>query len=89
MVPKSLSPCAILALRRNAIERYGGDPTERESDKECIDRSIGAALQGAYYLGEGGAVDSLHVASLLLYYFVKNHCFLDGNKRTGWMVAVD
>lgn len=36
-----------------------------------------------------GSLDPIHVASSLLYYIVKRHCFTDGNKRVAWAVAVD
>jgi death-on-curing protein len=28
-------------------------------------------------------------AGCLLYYLVKNHCFIDGNKRVGWAACME
>lgn len=36
-----------------------------------------------------GQLDHIHIASFLLYYVAKRHCFTDGNKRVAWAVAVD
>lgn len=68
---------------------YGGDPTERASDAACVDKSLGAALLAASYLSTDGRTDPLHVASSLLFYLAKNHCFTDGNKRVSWAAAVE
>ena len=64
MGPKSGSVDAVVAIRRAAMEKYGGDRTERDCDTPCVERSIGATIQGAYYLSEKGEVNPLHVAAL-------------------------
>ena len=83
------TPDDVVRMHADLIARYGGDGTTRASDRDCADRSLGAALQGAFYLAEDGRIDPLHHAACLLVYLAKNHCFTDGNKRVAWYAAVD
>ena len=89
MQSQPITEARVIELWRHGIARYGGDQTERESDPGCVEKSISASINGAYYLSEGAEVNPLHLAGLLLFYLVRNHCFLDGNKRVGWMAAVE
>jgi prophage maintenance system killer protein len=78
-----------MALHREAAKRYGGIPTQRDGDFDCIDGHIGSAVNAAYYF-EGGNQDmGLIVGAHLLYYIAGGHCFVDGNKRTGWLACVE
>lgn len=40
-------------------------------------------------MSDDGTTNVVHTASLTLFYLVKNHCFVDGNKRVAWLAAVD
>jgi death-on-curing protein len=88
MIPPALQVAAILALHREAA-RYGGEPTERESDGQCVERSVAAAIMGAGYMAAGSPPNILHIAALSLFYLAKNHCFVDGNKRVAWMAITN
>ena len=78
----------ILELHAEAIQRYGGDPSPSEKDG-CVDRSLGAAWNAELYAGAADGVPGLCFAGCLLFYLVKNHCFIDGNKRISWMAAME
>ena len=73
------------ALHRMALEQWGGLDGVR--DENCPDRSIHAALLSADYRAEGGEVSPVVVAAHLLWFFAKNHCFVDGNKRVAWSAS--
>lgn len=63
----------------------GGNP------HQCLDSSkIESAISSAFYPGSypfshGGLAK---VAGALFFYLVKSHAFMDGNKRTGALVAI-
>ena len=63
----------------------GGNP------HQCLDSGkIESAISSAFYPGSypfshGGLAK---VAGVLCFYLVKSHAFLDGNKRTGALVAI-
>lgn len=78
----------ILRKHESLIVRYGGDSSNRSDDTNCVERSLAAAKQACYYANEGRS-DAAHVASNLLFYLAKNHCFTDGNKRIAWAAAVE
>ena len=67
------------------ISIEGGTP------HQCLDRGkIESALHTAFYPGSypftaGGIAK---VAAVLCFYLVKSHPFIDGNKRTGALVAI-
>jgi len=80
----------IVAIRQDLVESHpASDRTVREIDAPCVDSAMQAALQGAFYTAIDGHLDHIHIASFLLYYVAKRHCFTDGNKRVAWAVAVD
>lgn len=82
-----LSPARVRELQLDGLARYGGAAGEIRND--CVEGSIGAAEQGAWYAAADGQVDVLTAASMLCFYLVTKHCFADGNKRIGWMAMVD
>jgi len=63
----------------NQIELYGG--TSGYVDKNRLEAAIGAVeagMSGQYFH------PTIHaMAAAYAYYIIKNHAFLDGNKRTG------
>jgi death-on-curing protein len=86
---KLVTPDRVLELHREATKRYGGNPTQREADSDCIDGHLGSAVNAAYYF-EGGEQDmGLIVGTHILYYIAGGHCFVDGNKRAGWLACVE
>jgi death-on-curing protein len=59
-------------------------------DQDCPERSLIGARQAEYYASVGSrfATEGLVTAAYALYYFAKNHCFVDGNKRVAWHVCL-
>ncbi|MBW8877272.1 MAG: Fic family protein [Acidobacteria bacterium] len=84
-----ITPDRILALHREGAARYGGDSTQRRTDVECVDGRIGSAVNAAAYCVEGDEDWGLILASYLLVYLAKDHCFVDGNKRVAWLAAIE
>lgn len=79
----------VMALHREAAQRYATDPTQRDEDYGCIDGHIGAAANAAYYFESGDQDMGLIVGTYILYYIARGHCFVDGNKRAGWLACVE
>jgi death-on-curing protein len=74
----------VIALHADQIERYGGRPGIR--DLGLLQSALGtpAATFDGRFLHEG-----LHeMAAAHLFHLVRNHPFLDGNKRVGLMVLL-
>lgn len=84
MQPVFLELGEILLIHEDQIERYGGSPGVRD---------IGI-LQSATAMPRVGIADRyLHenifeMAAAYLYYIVRDHPFVDGNKRTGAVAAI-
>lgn len=84
MKPVFLALDEVLALHADQLERYGGSPGIRDI----------ALLQSALAMPratfEGSFLHStLHeMAAAYLFHLVRNHPFVDGNKRTGLMTAI-
>jgi death on curing protein len=82
--PVFLTLDEVLALHADQIERYGGSPGIRDAGPlESALAAPQASFDGAY----------LHpsvpeMAAAYLFHLVKNHPFLDGNKRTGLAAAL-
>lgn len=79
----------ILALHQEGARRYGGDPTQRREDGDCVDGRIGSAANAASYCAEGDDDAGLILAAYLLFYLAKDHCFVDGNKRVAWLATME
>jgi death-on-curing protein len=84
-----LEPCfltlaEVLEIHNDQIKRYGGSPGIR--DIELLQSAIGQPSAGfsGGYLHE----DIYAMAAAYLYHIVRNHPFIDGNKRTGAVAAV-
>ena len=73
-------------LHRLAIERHGGE--HGILDVGGVDGAFDQARTKAAITSEA-ADDPLHVAVHLLVVLVRNHYFLDGNKRVGWLAMED
>ena len=78
------------SLYAEGIVRYGG--TGSKSKNGCVDGSLGAAYNAELYsmpeFNSETAVSGLVFAGYLLFYLTQNHCFVDGNKRIGWLSAM-
>ena len=76
---KVLSKRIILRLHADLIEAYGG--TDGVRDEGLLDSAIHAPLQS--FGGEELYPTLLEKAARLWYGLIKNHPFIDGNKRIG------
>lgn len=73
----------VLAIHRDQIQRYGGAPGIR--DLGLLDSALGMPAAGARgtYFHE----DLFQMAAAYLFHIVRNHPFVDGNKRVGAVAA--
>ena len=82
--PTFLTLDEVLALHADQIERYGGAPGVR--DLGLLESAIGAprATFG------GGLLHATlpEMAAAYLFHLVRNHPFVDGNKRAGLAAAI-
>ena len=84
MPPVFLTIAEVIEIHRDQIQRYGGRPGIREVG--LLESSVAmpqAAMGGEYLHG-----DLFEMAAAYLFHIVKNHPFVDGNKRTGAVVAL-
>ena len=81
---KFLSLTEILEIHRDQISRYGG--TSGIRDIELLKSALGMPM--ATYCGEFLHTDVYEMAAAYLFHLVKNHPFLDGNKRAGAVAAL-
>lgn len=76
---KILNKCQILMLHQHLVDETGGSPGLR--DEDLLDSALNAPFQ---VFGDTSAYPSLQrKAARLCYGLVKNHPFIDGNKRIG------
>jgi len=81
---KFLSLTEVLEIHRDQITRYGGTSGIREI--ELLKSALGIPM--ATYSGEFLHTDVYEMAAAYLFHLVKNHPFLDGNKRVGAVAAL-
>jgi death-on-curing protein len=84
VTPRFLDVEEVLAIHRYQIERYGGSLGVRDL----------GLLQSAVAMPQAGAGDEyfhediFEMAAAYLFHIVRNHPFIDGNKRTGTAAAL-
>lgn len=81
---KFLTLTEVLEIHRDQISRYGGTTGIR--DIELLKSALG--MPAATYGGEFLHTDVFEMAAAYLFRLVKNHPFLDGNKRVGAVAAL-
>lgn len=74
----------VIEIHRNQIERYGGHPGIRDIELLKAAVAMPAAGVGEDYLH----ADIFEMAAAYLFHIIRNHTFVDGNKRTGAVAAV-
>ena len=79
-VPQS----AVLALHDRALEKHGGLAGIRDS--RLLESALARPRQIHAY---GDKVDIVELAAAYTTGIVRNHPFVDGNKRTGFLVALE
>lgn len=83
-MPTFLTFDEVLAIHAHQIDRYGGDFGLR--DHALLESAL--AMPRAGFGGEDLHADLVEKAAAYLFHLVRNHPFVDGNKRTGLAVAL-
>ncbi|MGA7981294.1 MAG: type II toxin-antitoxin system death-on-curing family toxin [Chromatiaceae bacterium] len=84
MGPTFLGLAEVLAIHRDQIARYGGVAGIR--DIELLKSALG--MPAATYSAQFLHTDIYEMAAAYLFHLVRNHPFLDGNKRVGAVAAL-
>ncbi|MFZ0942484.1 MAG: type II toxin-antitoxin system death-on-curing family toxin [Syntrophobacteraceae bacterium] len=84
MSPEFLSLAEVLEIHRDQIDRYGGSPGIRDMRLLLSALAVPAATFGGSFLN----TDLFEMAAAYLFHIVRNHPFVDGNKRTGAVAAL-
>ncbi|MDP2735390.1 MAG: type II toxin-antitoxin system death-on-curing family toxin [bacterium] len=84
MAPLFLTLDEVVAIHRDQVERYGGDPGIR--DIELLKSAV--AMPTAGFGGDYLHTDIFEMAAAYLFHIIRNHPFVDGNKRTGAVAAL-
>lgn len=82
--PSFLTQDEVLALHTDQVTRYGG--TSGVRDAGLLQSAL--AMPEATYQGQFLHPDRFEMAAAYLFHLVKNHPFLDGNKRIGLMTTI-
>jgi len=81
---KFLTLTEVLKIHRDQISRHGGTTGIR--DIELLKSALG--MPATTYGGEFLHTDVFEMAAAYLFHLVKNHPFVDGNKRVGAVAAL-
>ena len=84
MKPIFLTVDSVLAIHNESLRRYGGLEGIRSLD--LLESAVAQPRAG--FGGEFLHPDLFMMAAAYLFHLVKNHPFLDGNKRTGLACAL-
>ena len=84
MTPLFLHIDEVLEFHRDLVETYGGSHGVRDLSLFQSALAMPEAGMGGVYFH----ADIYEMAAAYLFHIVKNHPFVDGNKRTGSMTAV-
>ena len=82
--PLFLTLDEVLGIHASRIRRYGGSPGVR--DLSLLRSSV--AIPQATFGGEFLHASLFEMAAAYLFHLVRNHPFVDGNKRTALMCAL-
>ena len=82
--PVFLGLDGVIEIHNDQIMRYGGHPGIR--DVELLKSAI--SMPAAYFDGNYLHTDIYEMAAAYLFHIVRDHPFIDGNKRTGAVAAV-
>src|SRR5262245_28869366 len=84
MTPRFLGFDEVLEIHRDQVDRYGGNSGIRDA---ALLRSA-LAMPRAGIAGGYLHVDLIEMAAAYAFHIVKNHPFIDGNKRVGAVAAL-
>jgi death-on-curing protein len=76
-----IAPEVVLAIHDRQLSEHGGRQGVR--DPGALDSALARPRNLAAY----GEADAAALAAAYAFGIVKNHAFVDGNKRTGWVVT--
>jgi death-on-curing protein len=76
-----IDPMVVQAVHDSQLAEHGG--MEGVRDQGLIESALARAQNLAAY----GEPDAAELAAAYAYGIAKNHGFVDGNKRTGWVIA--
>lgn len=95
MLPSQQQPITVdqvIGLHAKAMRMRGQDdfPVGRHV-RDCVAAKIGSANIADQISAANSQIAQagLAFAGHALFYLVKGHCFVDGNKRIGWIVAIE
>ena len=74
----------VIEIHRDQIERYGGHPGIR--DIELLQSAVAMPVAG--FSEDYLHTDIFEMAAAYLFHIIRNHPFMDGNKRTGAAAAM-
>ena len=83
MAPEFLTTEMIRSIHEDQIQRYGGRLGIRDMGR--LESAV--AMPQAGFGGQHVHTDLFEMAAAYLFHIVKNHPFVDGNKRVGAMAA--
>jgi death-on-curing protein len=84
LAPVFLSLAEVIEIHRDQIGRHGGHPGIRDFGLLAAAVAAPQATMGGKYLH----TDLFEMATAYLFHIVRNHPFVDGNKRAGAVVAL-
>jgi death-on-curing protein len=84
MEPLFLDVWDVVRIHRDQVQRYGGDPGIRDAGLLASATAMARAGTAEGYLHG----DLIGMAAAYLFHVVRDHPFVDGNKRTGAVAAI-
>lgn len=82
--PRWLSRAIVDAIHSELLSEHGGAPGVRDGGDGLIESSLAYSRNRFAYAPQSDLVD---LAAAYLFAFVKNHGYVDGNKRVGFACA--
>lgn len=82
--PVFLNLAEVLEIHQDQVARYGGAPGIR--DAGLLKSALG--MPATTYRGQFLHSDIYEMAAAYLFHLVRNHAFVDGNKRVGLVAAL-
>ena len=81
-----LQPKDVLVIHEYSINRYGGLPgLNPKEGMDCVEDKCYLPQQSFDGIERDPSIEEK--AAVYMYYFTIGHCFVDGNKRVGYLVA--
>lgn len=76
----------VLVIHEKIITRFGG--RQGVHNLELLESALGHLLMVLDY-GDNEELDISYLAATYFFHIIKNHPFVDGNKRTGLLTAIN